>query len=145
VLRLGCGLDENFAIVAKFLEPSGNVGGLIRDDCVRDFGFGTKVSASHLRDQFLFRVRRGAEGESAATDSVLAEHPNSIGTGKVLPKSTTGDDDIDASHRPTGLINGGGPVRDFLLSFGRAGEQSLGHLDVARHPDMRVSIQRFAE
>jgi hypothetical protein len=62
VLRLGCGLDEKFAIVAKFLEPSGNVGGLIRDDCVRDSGFGTKVSASHLHDQFLFRVLRRAEG-----------------------------------------------------------------------------------
>jgi hypothetical protein len=27
---------------------------------------------------------------------VLAEHPSNIGTGKVLPKSTTDEDDIDA-------------------------------------------------
>jgi hypothetical protein len=36
-----------------------------------------------------------AHSEGAAVDAILAEHPSRIGTGKVLPKSTTDDDGID--------------------------------------------------
>jgi hypothetical protein len=35
VLRLGRRADQKFPIIAKLLEPTGNVCGLIRDDCAR--------------------------------------------------------------------------------------------------------------
>jgi hypothetical protein len=54
MLGLGGSMDQKFSIVAKFLEPSGDVRGLIRDDRVRDSGFGAKVGCSHLRYEFFF-------------------------------------------------------------------------------------------
>lgn len=57
-----CGrVNQKFSIVAKFLEPSGNVRGLIRDDCVRDSGFGAKVGCSHLGYEFFFGIDGGPE------------------------------------------------------------------------------------
>jgi hypothetical protein len=37
------------------------------------------------------------------------------------------------------------PVRDLLLPTVSSVEERPGHLDVAGHSDMRVSLQRFAE
>ena len=61
VLRLGGGVNQKFAIVAKLLEPSGDVRGLILDNRVRDSGFRAKISGSHLRYQFFFGVDGGTE------------------------------------------------------------------------------------
>ena len=63
---------------------------------------------------------------------------------KGLLKTTTDDDEVDA----LALSNSHQRWRDrsetysYLLA---AGEQSLGHLDVAGHSDMRVSLQRFTK
>jgi hypothetical protein len=78
-------------------------------------------------------------------DAVSAEHPGSIGRRKVFPKSTIDDDDIMDSHRSDLLTSGGRQIRDLLLHFGSAGEQSLSHLDVTRHSDTLVTLQRFAK
>ena len=48
VLRLSGGMDQKFAIVAKFLEPSGDVRGLIGDHRIGDSGFGAKVGGAHF-------------------------------------------------------------------------------------------------
>ena len=61
VLRLGCGVHEKFAIVAKFPEPSGKVRGLIGDHLIGDSGFGAKISRSHFRDQFFSGIDGGPE------------------------------------------------------------------------------------
>ncbi len=67
MLGLCGGVDQKFAIIAKFLEPSGNVCGLIRNDCARDSGFGAQVSGSHFRTKLLFGVDAGTE-RSGITD-----------------------------------------------------------------------------
>ena len=59
MLRLGGGMDQKFAIVAKFFQPAGYVRGLILDDCGGNAGFRAKVGGSHfLRAQFFFWSRR---------------------------------------------------------------------------------------
>ena len=35
-------------------------------------------------------------------------------------------------------------IRDLLLPIGSSGEERLSHLNVARHSDMRVNLQRSA-
>jgi hypothetical protein len=60
MLRLCASRNERLAIIAKLFLPAGHVRRLILDDRVRDTCLRAKVSASHLRDQFLFRVRRRA-------------------------------------------------------------------------------------
>ena len=40
MLCLGCGVNQKFMIIAKLLQPAGDVGGLILDNRVRDSGFG---------------------------------------------------------------------------------------------------------
>ena len=94
--------------------------------------------------EFTERYRSGSQ-RSAAADAVSAEHPGSIGRRKVFLKSTTDDNYIEGLALARGLTNGGGPIRGFLLSFGSAGEQSLSHLDVTRHSDTLVTLQRFAK
>lgn len=60
-LCLGRRVDQKLAIIAKLLQPSGDVRGLILHDCVRDSGFGAKIVCSHLGDEFFFRVNGGTE------------------------------------------------------------------------------------
>jgi hypothetical protein len=74
----------------------------------------------------------------AAVDAILAEHPSSIGTGKVLPKSTTDDDETSLLGQP---VSSGVADRSETYSYlSAAGEQSLTHLDVARHSDTLVTL-----
>jgi len=54
VLRLGRSMNEKFAIVAEFLQPAGDVRGLILDDCGCNASFRAKVGGSHFRAQFFF-------------------------------------------------------------------------------------------
>ena len=43
-LRLGGGMNHELSIVAKLLQPAGDVCGLILDNRRRDSGFGAKIS-----------------------------------------------------------------------------------------------------
>src|ERR1700730_1451997 len=92
----------------------------------------------------LRRPGGAAHSEGAAADAILAEHPSRIGTGKVLPKSTTDDDGIDGlapARRSHQRCRDRSETHSYLSA---AGEQSLGHLDMTGHSDMRVRLQRFA-
>src|ERR1700688_4810193 len=68
-------------------------------------------------------VREAAHSDGAGGVAVLAEHPSSIGAGKVLPKSTTDDDEVIDAHRRAGLINGSEPIRDLRLPIGNGRER----------------------
>jgi hypothetical protein len=68
-------MDQKLALVAKLRQPAGHVGRLIRDNSVRDPSFRTKVSTSHLRDQFLFGIyggtKSGGLADALASKSLL--------------------------------------------------------------------------
>ncbi len=50
------------------------------------------------------------------------------------------------THTPEGsLATAADRIRDLLLPTGSSVEERLGHLDMARHSDMCVSLQRFVE
>ena len=99
-----------------------------------------KAAARSLRS-----ARGAAHSEGTAAVAVLAEHPSSIGTGKVLPKSTTDGMICWARTAKRFVTNSRGPIRDLLSPTGGAGEERLSHLDVARHSDTLVTLQRFIE
>ena len=48
-------------------------------------------------------------------------------------------------NRPEGLPSGANEIRDLLLYFGNAGYQGLRQIDVTRHSDTLVTLQRFAK
>jgi hypothetical protein len=48
LLRLGGRVEQEFAIIAKFLEPSGNLRGLIGDHWGGDSSFGANISRSQV-------------------------------------------------------------------------------------------------
>jgi hypothetical protein len=89
-------------------------------------------------------TRGRVHNEGAAELAVLAEHPSSIGTEKLLLISTTDDDEVDElapsnSHRRW---------RDQSETYSNllaTREQSLSHLDMAGHSDLRISLQRFTK
>ncbi len=60
-LRLGRRVNQKSAIIAKLLQPTIEVGGLILEDRVGDSGFGAKISRSHFGNEFLSTVRLRAE------------------------------------------------------------------------------------
>src|SRR6266851_5901281 len=49
LLCLGGCVDQKLAIVAKLLQPAGDIRGLIGDDRVRDSGFSAKIGCSEFR------------------------------------------------------------------------------------------------
>jgi len=71
-------MDQKLALVAKLRQPAGHVGRLIGDHSVRDPSFRTKVSTSHLRDQFLFGIyggtKSGGLGDALASEPLLVPY-----------------------------------------------------------------------
>ena len=60
-LRVACGVNHKAPIIAKLLQPAGDVRDLIVDDRRRYSRLGTKVSCSHFGDELLTAIFRRAK------------------------------------------------------------------------------------
>jgi hypothetical protein len=97
------------------------------------------------RDASLWSDAGAAHSKDAAADAVWAEHLSSIEPENTSEVYNRRDDILDSFRQKGFVTNDSDAIPVLLLPTGSAGEEGLGHLDVTRHSDLRVSLKRFVE